>query len=175
MTSPLSKRRLVKTPPGLLNYPLLDDIHTIVPMPLITYAEPELGDEFKPNACRLTRDVTRQAPSFDSYPLCFTLPASPDSFDSFITAMRSTVNWLAHKKGSTGRPVAKENITNQDLSIRTVGPTKVHDYTWTFHCPSFGHPRVKPGVKPNPFLIHSFLQSPTCTTEPPPGAPSTPG
>lgn len=64
MLSLPSKKRLVKTPPGIDNYPLLDNIHSVVPMPLITYADPELGNEFKTNVCWLTRDVTREAPSF---------------------------------------------------------------------------------------------------------------
>lgn len=59
ITSLLTKKGLVKTPPGLHNYPLPEDLRTIVTMPLITYAAPEPRCEFKPNPYRLTRDFTR--------------------------------------------------------------------------------------------------------------------
>lgn len=169
MTSPSTKKRAVKTPPGPQNYPLLEDIHTIVPMPLITYANPELGNEFKTNACRLTRDVTQDAPSFDTYPLCFTLPKTEDSFDWFITAMRSTVKWLAHKKGSTGRTPANKVDSAHQQRTRPVGPTKVHDYAWTFHCPSFGQRRVSQSFKSKPSadFEHSQLENTTIALPPP--------
>lgn len=159
MTTLKTKTRLVKTPPGLANYPLIDDIHTIIPMPLITYAEPELGCEFKLNACRLTRDVTREAPAFKSYPLCFTLPDTPDSFDVFVAAMRLTVNWLAHKKGSTGRQKTIGHTNTSQSVNNPVGPTKFHDYSWTYHCPSFGHRQATLGTKSNPIPVPSHLTS----------------
>lgn len=163
-----TKKRLVKTTPGLQNYPLLDNIHSIVPMPLITYADAEVRCEFKPNACRLTRDVTREAPTFETYPLCFTLQDNPDSLDTFIKAMRSTVNWLAHKKGTTGRPATASGHSTSALQPRRGGPTKVHDYTWTYHCPSFRSRRTTPGSKLNPLIVMSQAPSPPKTTQQPP-------
>lgn len=136
-------------------------------MPLITYADPALGYEFRPNSCRHVRDVTQVAPSFDTNPLCFTIPSPSDSFDSFITSMRSTVNWLAHKKGPTGRPTTRQKHDQTDLSGRNVGPTKVHDYTWTYHCPCFGTPHVTQGIKTNPININSQTASPGVPMDPP--------
>lgn len=45
-------------------------------MPLITYADMGLLCKYKPNSCCLTREVTQDPPSFDTYPLCLTLTSS---------------------------------------------------------------------------------------------------
>lgn len=98
---------------------------------------------------------------------CFTLPNSPDSFHSFITAMWLTVNWVAHQKGRNGCTVSNHTLPIQESRTRTASPTKVNDYAQIFHCPSFGQHCVMQGPKANTIFIYTWVQSPPVPSAPP--------
>lgn len=153
---PMNRTPYVK--PGPENFPLTADFYDYVPMPIITQARNEGLDPTKVNACRLVRDVTQSAPSFATNPVCFTLPDSPDIFNQFISAMQATVGWVRHKKGPTGRPQNRDrnHINNNG---KTVGRPRVHNYSWTYHCPRYGQADTTGSSKTNPIVVPSQEQT----------------
>lgn len=67
--------------------------------------------------------------------------------------MRSTANWLAHKKVTNGRTPARKSASTLGGWRRPTGRTKVQNYAWTYHCPCFGQLRITQGTQVNPIII----------------------
>lgn len=125
--------------PGLLNFPMLEDIYDVVPLPLIHYVPPPPDTEYSPDSLRLVRDVTRQPPVFDSHPFCFTLPVSPNAREDFIAAMKGTVLWISNGKpranGKLRLTAAEADALYKKAPEARSGAKRVHQTTQTFKCP----------------------------------------
>ncbi|KAG0138954.1 hypothetical protein CROQUDRAFT_24977, partial [Cronartium quercuum f. sp. fusiforme G11] len=74
-------------------YPILADIYDVVPMPFIHYVPIPSESDLPTDSLRLVRNVTDNPPSFDTLPLCRTLPNVPNTREDFVAAMHSTVHW----------------------------------------------------------------------------------
>lgn len=134
---------------GAPGFPMLVDIYDVVPLPLIHYEPPPIGSDYSANACRLVRDITREPPSFESNPVCFTLPEKAGIFDEFVAAMRTTVAWTSEGSrfnGSLGIPSELADEYYKDK--RKPGPARLHEKTWFFNCPCYGPPKVNENVDP---------------------------
>lgn len=122
-------------------FPQIDDIYDVVPMPLIHWVEPPPGSDYSKDSIRLVRDVTQEPPSFNSYPLCFTLPSKVGIFEDFVKAMSSTIKWTGGKgkfNGSLGVSAAEADAYYQRSTDKRPGPDRIHETTHNFWCPCFG-------------------------------------
>lgn len=130
--------------PGLDNFPLCEDIYNIVPLPIVTYAEPAVGLEKNPKTCWLVCDVTKSPPKFEKKTLCFTLPHQTKIEATFIAAMRETVQWSQISCIENAPKINK-------IEAHKIGRTSYHDKIWRFHCPCSGTPRKQtPHLTPEP-------------------------
>lgn len=139
--------------PGLQNFPIIADIHEIVPFPIVTYADPAVGCEERNNTCRLVRDVTQSPPTFPTNPTCFTLPDQVKVADVFISAMKGTIGWNMISCKET-------NISN---TTTKVGRTSYHNKIWRLVCPCAGSPRKPSSSPPESELTKQGLQVVTTT------------
>ncbi|KAH9816123.1 hypothetical protein DFH28DRAFT_891842 [Melampsora americana] len=140
-------------------YPLLNDIYDIVPLPFIHYEPIPCGSDLPTDSLRLVRNVTDSPPVFPTLPLRHTLPDKANIREDFVAAMRTTINWVADGKRNNGRkrvPSAEAKAEYGLSSKKKCGPPRVHKDTWTFRCPCGGQPRKKtdePSVLSTPEFI----------------------
>lgn len=128
--------------PGTTNFPITTNIYNYVPLPIVTFADPAVGLEDRPNSCRLVRDVTKTPPTFAENPVCFTLPDQAKTAEVFIAAMRGTISW--------NQISCNDTTKNSHLTIgNKISRTSYHDKIWRFACPCAGAPRKAPTLLSN--------------------------
>lgn len=115
--------------PGLINFPVIDDIHDVVPFPIVTYADPAVDCEDATNTCRPVRDVTQSPPTFPNNPTCFALPNQVE-VAVFIAAMKATVGWNLIS--------CKEN-GDSSITTKVAGNPTTIKYGGSF-APALAHP-----------------------------------
>ncbi|KAH9807717.1 hypothetical protein DFH28DRAFT_913167 [Melampsora americana] len=123
---------------GSEQYPLLNDIYDIVPLPFIHYVPIPCGSDLPTDSLRLVRNVTDSPPAFPSLPLRHTLPDIANIREDFIAAMRTTINWVSDGKRKNGRKrlsSEEEKVQEATSSKKKCGPKRLHEDTWTFRCP----------------------------------------
>lgn len=84
--------------PGVDNFPVLDNIYDLVPIPIVTEFPAIAAKKYKDTSCQLVGDITRDPPTFEKNPLCFTIPRKPDIKEEFIAARKATIAWQQRSK-----------------------------------------------------------------------------
>ncbi|KAH9807242.1 hypothetical protein DFH28DRAFT_938977 [Melampsora americana] len=89
---------------GSNQYPLINDIYEIVPLPFIHYVPIPCGADLASDSLRLVRNVTESPPVFSTLPLQHTLPDTANIQEDFVAAMRTKAPTRPPK--APGHPLA---------------------------------------------------------------------
>ncbi|KAI7938130.1 hypothetical protein MJO28_015050, partial [Puccinia striiformis f. sp. tritici] len=123
-----------------MNFPVVDDIYTIVPIPFTQEVPAPAGSSEHPNALRLVRYVGGIPPPLPSNPFTFTAPGHTyqDARD-FVHAMQGTVRWTEQKQ--------KHNIINSSPTTIKAGRPAAVSFKLEFKCPCAGFSKREIGSR----------------------------